>query len=66
MQTLKSQNTENLGYMVPIPVVKHFFNDLEDGQYEGFPNLGIYIQTMENPDMKRKYGLDEGAQINHW
>ena len=67
MQTLKGQSTENLGYMVPIPVVKHFFTDIEDGQYNGFPHLGIAIQTLENPDMKRKYGLEDaqtGILIN--
>ncbi len=67
MQTLKSQNAENLGYMVPMPVIEHFFTDIEDGQYDGFPNLGISMQTLENPDMKRKYGLDEtqtGILIN--
>ena len=67
MQTLNAKNAENLGYMVPIPVVEHFFTDIKDGQYDGFPNLGISMQTLENPDMKRKYGLDEtqtGILIN--
>ncbi len=66
MQAMKG-NTENIGYMVPIPVVKHFFNDLEDGRHDGFPSLGVSIQTMENPDMKRKYGLSDeqtGILIN--
>ncbi len=67
MQMLRSQSTESLGYMVPIPIIHHFFDDIQDGHYDGFPNLGISIQTMENPDMKRKYGLDEtqtGILIN--
>ncbi len=67
MQVVNAKNAENLGYMVPIPVIEHFFTDLEDGQYDGFPNLGISMQTLENPDMKRKYGLDEehtGILIN--
>ena len=59
MQTLKGQQTESLGYMVPIPVVEHFFTDIADTRYDGFPNLGITTQPLENPDMKRKYGLDE-------
>jgi len=52
-------NAENIGYMVPISVVEHFFTDLKDGRYDGFPSLGVSIQTMENPDMKRKYGLSD-------
>lgn len=58
MQAMKG-DTENIGYMVPISVVEHFFTDLKDGRYDGFPSLGVSIQTMENPDMKRKYGLSD-------
>ena len=58
MQGLKG-DAENIGYMVPISVIDHFFTDLKDGRHDGFPSLGISIQTMENPDMKRKYGLND-------
>lgn len=56
MQGMKG-DAENIGYMVPISVIEHFFTDLKDGRHDGFPSLGISIQTMENPDMKLKYGL---------
>ncbi len=60
-------NAENIGYMVPISVVEHFFTDLEDGRHDGFPSLGVSIQTMENPDMKLKYklsGKQTGILVN--
>ena len=57
MQGMKARDAENIGYMVPITVVAHFFDDLNDGRYDGFPNIGVSIQTLENPDMKLKYGL---------
>ncbi|MCP4369871.1 MAG: trypsin-like peptidase domain-containing protein, partial [Deltaproteobacteria bacterium] len=41
---------ENVGYMVPVPVINHFLSDIEDGKYDGIPDLGIFIQKMENPD----------------
>lgn len=59
MQMVKSNYAENIGYMVPMPVINHFFQDIEDGQYDGFPDLGIITQDMESPDMRRKYGLSE-------
>jgi S1-C subfamily serine protease len=34
-------SAQNIGYMVPIPVIHHFFADLEDGILDGYPSLGI-------------------------
>jgi S1-C subfamily serine protease len=50
---------ENIGYMVPAPIIKHFLHDIEDGKYDGFPELGIKFQKMENPDIREKYNLAE-------
>jgi S1-C subfamily serine protease len=48
---------ENLGYMVPAPIVNHFLKDIEDGKYDGFPELGILYQKMENPDLREKFQM---------
>ena len=51
---------ENIGYMVPPPVIRHFLADLEeDGDYDGFPSLGVKLQDMENPTLKQKFGLSD-------
>ncbi|MBL7176627.1 MAG: trypsin-like peptidase domain-containing protein [Desulfobacteraceae bacterium] len=50
---------QNIGYMVPAPVIRHFLKDLEDGTYDGIPGLGISWQKMENPDIRRKSGMAE-------
>ncbi|MDH7513503.1 MAG: serine protease [Clostridiales bacterium] len=50
---------ENIGYMVPSPVIQHFLKDIEDGRYDGIPSLEISWQTMENPDLRSKYGLSK-------
>ena len=57
MQTLKQ--SENIGYMVPVPIIRHFLEDLKDGRYEGFPEEGIVVQTMENENLKQMHGLEE-------
>jgi S1-C subfamily serine protease len=49
--------SENIGYMVPTPVIKHFLEDLEDGDYDGFPLLGLAHQRMENQGLRKKYQL---------
>ncbi len=46
---------ENLGYMIPAPIIKHFLKDITDGKYDGFPELGILYQKMENPDLRDKF-----------
>ncbi len=52
---------QNIGYMVPIDVVQHFLTDVEDGKYDGFPKLGIYMEKIENPTQKEYYKLDENS-----
>ena len=59
MQALKSDDTENIGYMIPTPVIEHFLKDIEDGSYNNFPVLGLDTQKMESPSMKRKYGIGD-------
>jgi len=55
MQTIS--NAENIGYMVPTPIIEHFLEDIEDGKYDGMPSIGTLLQSMVNPDLKKKYGL---------
>ncbi|MGB5156537.1 S1C family serine protease [Desulfobacterium sp. N47] len=50
---------DNIGYMIPAPVIKHFFEDIKDGKNDGTPDIGLSMQKMENPDMRRKYLMTE-------
>eukprot|EP00983_Pelagomonas_calceolata_P108373 1159449-Pelagomonas_calceolata.AAC.5 len=47
-QSLKgADDAENIGYIIPPPVVQHFVADVErNGRYTGFPALGIEWQKM--------------------
>ncbi|KAG5223072.1 hypothetical protein OIU78_016892 [Salix suchowensis] len=57
-QSLKHEDAENIGYVIPTPVIKHFIQDYErNGSYTGFPFLGIEWQKMENPDMRMAMGM---------
>jgi S1-C subfamily serine protease len=51
MQTM--EEADNVGYMVPSPVVTHFLQDVEDGRYDGFPDLGVALQDMQNAAQRR-------------
>lgn len=50
---------DNIGYMVPINVVQHFFTDIQDGTYDGIPSLGVSMQELENPALKKRCGMNE-------
>ncbi len=50
---------DNIGFIVPIPIIEHFITDIKTGQLDGIPGLGIATQNMENPDMRRRFGMDE-------
>ena len=58
---------ENIGYMVPVPVINHFLEDIKDGTYDGTPGLGISWQEMENPDIRLSFHMAEnetGVLVN--
>lgn len=50
---------DNIGYMVPITVIQHFLTDISDGDFQGFPSLGIMLQDLENPGMKAYYKVPD-------
>jgi S1-C subfamily serine protease len=67
-QAMSREDVENIGYMVPSPVIKHFLTDIADGKYDGIPELGVSTQEMENPDIRLKFGMskeDTGALISY-
>lgn len=57
-------NSQNIGYLVPTDLVKHFLQDIKDGKHDGFADLGLTTQKMENPTLKRYYKLDENVTGN--
>lgn len=57
MQKTSSGQVENIGYMIPSPVIKHFLTDIEDGVVDGVPEVGYSDQDMESPSMKEIYKM---------
>lgn len=52
-----NKNGENLGYIIPTVVIRHFLSDIEDHIYNGYPELGFIWQSMENPSMRKYYKM---------
>jgi len=51
---------ENIGYMVPAPIIRHFLKDIEDGKYDGIPSIEGHAQSMENYSLRAKYQMSSG------
>jgi len=51
--------SQNIGYLVPVEVIKHFLDDVKDGKYDGFSHLGMATQKMENQAMREIYKMNE-------
>jgi len=37
------RQAENIGYMIPTTVIRHFLTDINDGKYDGFGSLGVML-----------------------
>lgn len=62
-------NAENIGYIIPVPVVKHFLEDVErnNGKCSGFCDIGIQIQLLESDDIRAAMGMKNdqtGIMVN--
>jgi S1-C subfamily serine protease len=54
---------QNIGYMIASPVVDHFLRDMENGTFDGFPDLGVVTQKLESTAHRRWLGLDHGGGV---
>jgi S1-C subfamily serine protease len=55
-----AMDADNVGYMVPVSVIRHFLADVADGRHDGVPALGVDWQPIENKDLRQLYGLPPG------
>lgn len=52
-------NADNTGYMIPIPVIRHFLKDVEDGKYDNYVGMGVMEFPILNPAMRLELGLPD-------
>ena len=50
---------ENIGYAIPMPVIRHFLEDVADGSYNGYPELGAATMSIQNPALVEEYKLKD-------
>jgi len=52
---------QNLGYIIPSHLIKHFLQDIEDDIYDGIPNLGFEWQNLESKSHRQMLGIKDSA-----
>ena len=50
---------ENIGYAIPLPVITRFLDDVADGTYHGYAELGVVYRNTHNPALRKDLGLSE-------
>jgi S1-C subfamily serine protease len=48
---------QNIGYVIPWSVVRHFLDDGKDGHYDGFPDLPLRFLPLSSPAARRERRL---------
>ncbi|MDX2082321.1 MAG: trypsin-like peptidase domain-containing protein [Terrimicrobiaceae bacterium] len=50
---------QNVGYMIPTPVVRRFLRDVEDGKYDRYVDLSLSYHSLFNPAARRALGVPD-------
>ncbi|CAH8257046.1 unnamed protein product [Arabidopsis lyrata] len=54
----KCTSSDNIGYIIPTPVITHFLTAVEEnGQYGGFCTLDLSYQLMENSQLRNHFKM---------
>ena len=58
-QGFRGDIAQNVGYMIPTPVVTRFLKDVEDGTYDRYVDLALTYESLFNPAMRKALGLED-------
>ena len=67
-QGYRGDVAQNVGFMIPVPVINRFMKDVEDGRYDRYVDLGIRYFPLLNGAHRRAVGLgpeDSGVMLTH-
>lgn len=58
-QGYSGEVAQNVGYMIPTPVVRRFLKDVEDGQYDRYVDLAVSYHRLFNPAARAALRLSD-------
>jgi len=50
---------QNVGYMIPTPVIRRFLKDVEDGSYDRYMDLAATYFPLVNPALRQALGVED-------
>jgi S1-C subfamily serine protease len=53
---------QNVGYMIPVPVINRFLKDVSDGTYDHYMDMAITDFPIENPAQIKALGLEDNGK----
>jgi S1-C subfamily serine protease len=60
-QGFSGRVAQNVGYIIPVPVVERFLKDVEDGRYDHYVDLAVSDFAIENSAQRKALGLNGGG-----
>ncbi|MGB1017956.1 MAG: trypsin-like peptidase domain-containing protein [Chitinophagales bacterium] len=54
------RGASNIGYVIPVHILKHFISDIKDNSFDGIPSLNIMVSNLESKIYKEMLGLPKG------
>lgn len=62
-QGISGGGAQNVGYMIPTPVIQRFLADVKDGRYDRYVDLAISDFDLINPVQRAALGLPPGSRV---
>jgi S1-C subfamily serine protease len=53
---------QSTGYFIPTLLIHHFLDDIRDGTYDGVPEAGLRLASLQNPAFRRMLKLPEESK----
>jgi S1-C subfamily serine protease len=53
---------QNIGFFIPTSIIQHFLDDIKDGTYDGVPEAGLRLASLQNPAFRQKLKLPETSK----
>jgi len=57
-QGFSGRVAQNVGYIIPVPVIQRFLKDVEDGSYDHYVDLAVSDFAIENSAQRKALGLN--------
>lgn len=54
---------QNVGYMIPTPVIRRFLKDVADGAYDRYMDIAVSYHPLHNAALRSSLGVPEGRGV---